>query len=144
MLCPQRLLFYIHNLELSLISRPVKKNIIPISFTILYAINKKKALTGWSYSTCTCTLVLKVTQNYVYPYIKSKKFNSNIYQTRCNVTQFIISRNCSTCFGWYHHPSSRAQTTVSTASGICHTVTATCHYRGRVGTGLSVLWVAYA
>ena len=26
---------------------------------------------------------------------------------------------------------------------ICHTVTATCRYRGRVGTGLSVLWVAY-
>jgi len=25
-------------------------------------------------------------------------------------------------------------TTVSTASGICHTITATCHYRGRVGT----------
>jgi hypothetical protein len=37
-----------------------------------------------------------------------------------------------------------AQTTVSTESGICHTVTATCRYRGRVGTGLSVLWVAYA
>jgi hypothetical protein len=34
--------------------------------------------------------------------------------------------------------------TVSTASGICHTVTAICRYRGRVGTGLSVLWVAYA
>ena len=46
--------------------------------------------------------------------------------------------------GWYHHPSSGAQTTVSTASGICHTVTATCRHRGRVGTGLSVLWVAYA
>jgi hypothetical protein len=41
-------------------------------------------------------------------------------------------------------PSSRAQTTVSTASGICHTVTAICHYRGRIGTGLSVMWVAYA
>jgi hypothetical protein len=27
---------------------------------------------------------------------------------------------------------------------ICHTVTAICRYRGRVGTGLSVLWVAYA
>jgi hypothetical protein len=35
------------------------------------------------------------------------------------------------------HPSSGAHTTVSTASGICHTVTAICHYRGRVGTGLS-------
>ena len=47
-------------------------------------------------------------------------------------------------FRWYHHPSSGAQTTVSTASGICHTVTAICCYRERVGTGLSVLWVAYA
>ena len=31
----------------------------------------------------------------------------------------------------YHHPSSGAQTSVSTASGICHTVTATCHYSSR-------------
>jgi hypothetical protein len=31
---------------------------------------------------------------------------------------------------------------LSTASGICHTVTAICRYRGRFGTGLSVLWVA--
>ena len=59
---------------------------------------------------------------------------SNIYPTRCNVTQFILSGNCSTCFGLYHHPSSGAQTTVSTASGICHTVTAICRYCGRVGT----------
>jgi hypothetical protein len=36
------------------------------------------------------------------------------------------------------------QTTVSTASGICRTVTAICHYRGRVGTVLSVLWVETA
>jgi hypothetical protein len=61
-----------------------------------------------------------------------------IYITRCDVTQFILSGNCSTCFGWYHDPSSGAQTTVSTASGICHTATATCRYRGRIGTGLSV------
>jgi hypothetical protein len=40
-----------------------------------------------------------------------------------------------------HHQERK--TTVSTASGICHTVTAICRYRGRVGTGLSVLWVAY-
>jgi len=60
---------------------------------------------------------------------------SNIYPTRCNVTQFILSENCSTSFGWYLHLSSGAQTTVSTASDICHTVTATCRYRGRVGTG---------
>ena len=35
---------------------------------------------------------------------------SNIYPTRCNVTQFILSGNCSKCFGWYLHPSSGAQT----------------------------------
>ena len=43
----------------------------------------------------------------------------------------FISGNCSTCFGWYLHPSSGAHTTVSTASGICQTVTATCPYSGR-------------
>ena len=69
---------------------------------------------------------------------------SNINPTRCDVTQFILSGNCSTCFGWYHHPSPGVQTTVSTASGICQTVIAICRYRGRVGTGLSVLWVVYA
>jgi hypothetical protein len=46
-------------------------------------------------------------------------------------------------FRVYFHPTSVAHTTVSTAPGICHTVTAICRYRGRVGTGLSVLWVAY-
>jgi hypothetical protein len=55
----------------------------------------------------------------------------------------FIFGNCSTCFGWYFHPSSGAHTTVSTASANCHTVTVICRYRGRVGTGLSVLWVAY-
>jgi len=55
--------------------------------------------------------------------------NIYIYPTSCNVTHFILSGNCSTCFGWYHHPSSGAQTTISTASGICHnTITATCRY----------------
>jgi hypothetical protein len=53
-------------------------------------------------------------------------FYSNIYSTRCNVTQFILSENCSTCFGWYYHPSSKVQTTVTTASDISQTVTATC------------------
>jgi len=56
---------------------------------------------------------------------KLKEKYSNIYPTRWNITQFILSRKCSTYFGRCHHPSSRAQTTVSTASGICHTVTAT-------------------
>ena len=51
----------------------------------------------------------------------------------------FISGNCSTRFGWYLHPSSGAHTTVSTASGICHTVTATCHYHGRVETAVPTL-----
>jgi len=52
-----------------------------------------------------------------------------------------VARSCSTGFGWYHYPSSGAQTIVSTASGIFHNVIAICRYRGRFGTGLSVLWV---
>ena len=37
--------------------------------------------------------------------------------TKCNYTQFIISVNCSTYFGWFLHQSSGAQITVSAASG---------------------------
>ena len=66
-----------------------------------------------------------------YTYIDMYISYYNICPTRCNFAQFILSGNCSTCFGWYHHPSSGAQTTVSTASGICHTVTATCRYSVR-------------
>ena len=55
--------------------------------------------------------------------VANKWICSNIYPTGCNVTQFILSRNRSTCSGWYLHPSSGAQTTVSSAS-----------YRGRFGT----------
>jgi len=65
-------------------------------------------------------------------------------QQDATLYSLFISGNCSTCFGWYFHPSSGAHTTVCTASGICHIVTAICRYRGRGGTGLSVLWVAYA
>jgi hypothetical protein len=65
-------------------------------------------------------------------------------QQDATLRSLFISGNCFTCFGWYLHPSSGVHTTVSTASGICHTVTAIGRYRGRVGTGLSVLWVAYA
>jgi hypothetical protein len=65
-------------------------------------------------------------------------------QQDATLHSLFISGNCSTCFGWYFHPSLGAHTTVSTASGIYHTVTAICLYRGRDGTGLSVLWVAYA
>ena len=33
-----------------------------------------------------------------------------------------LSDNCSTCFGRYYHPSSGAQTTVTTASGNRYTI----------------------
>jgi hypothetical protein len=33
---------------------------------------------------------------------------SNIYPTRCNVALFILYGNCSTYFGWYHHPILRS------------------------------------
>jgi hypothetical protein len=60
--------------------------------------------------------------------------NIPIYtQQDTTLHSLFISGNCSTCFGWYLHPSSGAHTNVSTAPGICHTVTATCRYRGRVG-----------
>ena len=65
-------------------------------------------------------------------------------QQDATLHSLFISGNCPTCFGWYLHPSSGAHTTVSTASGICHNVTAICRYRGRAGTSLRVLWVAYA
>jgi hypothetical protein len=65
-------------------------------------------------------------------------------QQDATLHRLFISGNCSTCFGWYFHPSSGAHTTVSTAYVICRTVTAICRYRGRVGTSLSVLWVANA
>jgi len=45
------------------------------------------------------------------PSVRSNSY-SNVYPTRCNVTQFILSGNVSACFAWYHHPSSGAQTTV--------------------------------
>jgi hypothetical protein len=83
-----------------------------------------------------------------YPANVENRVSSNsipIYiQQDATLHSLFISGNCSTCFGGYFHPSSGAHTTVSTASGICHTVTAICRYRGRVGTGLSVLRVAYA
>jgi len=39
-------------------------------------------------------------------------------QQDATVHSFILSVNCSTCFGWFLHRSSGAQITVSAASGI--------------------------
>ena len=76
--------------------------------------------------------------------LKQNKYIPIYIHQDATLHSLFISGNCSTCFGGYLHPSSGAHTTVSTASGICHTVTATCRHRERVETGLSVLWVAYA
>jgi hypothetical protein len=43
-------------------------------------------------------------------------------QKATHVTEFILSDNCSTCFGRRYHPSSEAQTTVTTAFGNRYTV----------------------
>ena len=67
-----------------------------------------------------------------------RKYIPIYVQQDATVHSLFISGNCSTCFRWYLHPSSGAHTTVSTAFGICHTVTPNCRYCGRVGTGLSV------
>jgi hypothetical protein len=48
-------------------------------------------------------------------------------QQDATLHSLFISGNCSTRFGWYLHPSSGAHTAISTASGICQTVSATCH-----------------
>jgi len=52
------------------------------------------------------------------------KFIATYIQQDATLHSLFISGKCSTCFGCYFHPSSEAQTTVSTASGICHTVIA--------------------
>jgi len=53
----------------------------------------------------------QINTNYISIYIQQDATSHSLF----------IFGNCSTCFGWYHHPTSGAQTTVSTASGICHT-----------------------
>jgi hypothetical protein len=47
-------------------------------------------------------------------------------------TVYYISVNCSTCFGWYLHPSSGAHVTVITAYSSGQTISATFRYRGEV------------
>jgi hypothetical protein len=59
-------------------------------------------------------------------------------QQDATLHSLFICGNCSTYFWWYFHLSSGVHTTVSTASGICHTVTAICRCRGRVGIGSNV------
>jgi hypothetical protein len=70
----------------------------------------------------------------IFQYISNKMQRYTVYLYMD--TALHVSGGTST------HHKERIQ--LSTASGICHTVTAICRYRGRVGTGLSVLWVTYA
>jgi len=55
-----------------------------------------------------------------------RKYIPIYIQQDATLHSLFISGNRSTCFWFYFHPSSGAHTTVSTASGICHTVGATC------------------
>ena len=55
-------------------------------------------------------------------------------QQGATLHSLFISGKLLYMFRVVSHPSSGAYTTVSTASGTCQTVTATCRYRGRVGT----------
>jgi len=55
-------------------------------------------------------------------------------QQDATIYSLFISVNRSTCFGRYLHPSSGAHVTVSTASGISKTVTATCREGRAVDT----------
>jgi len=50
----------------------------------------------------------------------------------------FIPVNLSTCFVWYLHPTSGVHVTVSTASGISKTVTATCREGDWTGTAVPV------
>ena len=62
------------------------------------------------------------------------QYMSIIIQQDATIYSLFVSSNCSTCFGWYLHPSSGARITVSTVSGIIETVTANCHQRDWTGT----------
>jgi len=57
--------------------------------------------------------------------------NSNTYPTRCNVTQFISIWKLLHMFRVVPPPIIRSAYNCTTASGICHTITAICRYSGR-------------
>jgi hypothetical protein len=56
--------------------------------------------------------------------IQTKDFDILIQKSEqdAHVTEFILSDDCSTCFGYHYHPSSGAQITGTTASGNRYTV----------------------
>jgi hypothetical protein len=137
--------------ELFITCTQVHLRIRKFNLQTLGDMNKSDGMPGWTANVwrvfdregaqlgCMLTLILIMWRIYWAP-------NSiPVYiQQDATLHSLFISGICSTRFGWYFHPSPEAHTTVSTASGIFHAVTAICRYRGRVRTGLSVLWVAYA
>jgi len=83
-----------------------------------------------------------VHRNYVYSIFNvhgsvHRKYIPIYTQQDAALHSLFISGNCSTCFGWYLHPSSGAHATVSTAFGICHTVTATCRIAAGSSNGVT-------
>ena len=64
---------------------------------------------------------------------------TNIIQ---QVYSLFKSVNCSTCFGWYLHPSSGAHNTESTVFGI-NSLTPNDHYSGRTAPLTSKRFILY-
>jgi hypothetical protein len=81
-------------------------------------------------SDCVLMCILKhsawvgVLNNVVLKPFRYELFSVIVYKSQqdAHVKDFILSDNCSTCFGRYYHPSSGAQTTVTTASGNRYTL----------------------
>jgi hypothetical protein len=57
------------------------------------------------------------------------KYRPIIVQQDATIYSLFMPINRSKYFGWFLHPSSGAHVTISTASGISKTVTATCRER---------------
>jgi hypothetical protein len=47
--------------------------------------------------------------SFLYSRVLASWINVNNCPTRCDFVQFLFPPNCSTYFGWYLHPSSRAR-----------------------------------
>jgi hypothetical protein len=91
-------------------------------------VGKKTGCCGGRYPAAICTAYVTVGLSFILLMWRIRRAPNSIpiysyIQTDVTSRNLFISGKCSTCFGWYFHTSSGAHTTVSTASGICHTVT---------------------
>ena len=105
--------------------------LLDVSLILLWLLTHAKPLKH-----CRCSPSNSVKCSFIeYLIVLSSLEYIQIYiQQDATLHSLFISGNCSTCFGWYLHPSSGAHTTVYTASGVRHTVTATCRYNGVTNT----------